>query len=98
MRRRLGRIEGRRLVTSALRISLATAAMAAAVWLAAIAPVGHLPFIGFKLYLAQVLLGLGIAAAVFYLACRLFRVEELNEALAALTSRFRRKAAASLSP
>ena len=98
MRRRLGRIEGRRLASSMIRISLATAAMAAAVWLVAIAPAGQLPFTGFKLYLAQVVLGMGTAAAVFYPACRLFRVEELNEAVAAVTSRFRKKAAASFSP
>jgi hypothetical protein len=72
--------------------------MAAAVWLVAIAPAGQLPFTGFKLYLAQVVLGMGTAAAVFYPACRLFRVEELNEAVAAVTSRFRKKAAASFSP
>src|SRR5262249_60730409 len=95
MRKRLGRIEGRQLASSTIRISLATAAMAAAVWLAAIAPAGRLPFSGFKLYLAQVVLGMGTAAAVFYPACRLFRVEELNEAVGAVTSPFRTNAAAS---
>jgi putative peptidoglycan lipid II flippase len=91
MRRRLGRIEGRRLTSSLLRISLATLVMAAAVYLAAIAPAGYFPFIGFKLYLAQVAIGIVAAAAVFYAACRAVGVEELNEALGALGGRFRRK-------
>lgn len=98
MRRRLGRLEGRRLVLSLVRISLATAVMAAAVWLTAIAPAPYLLLHGFRLYLAQVAIGLSVAAAVFYLACRVIGVEELNEALAAIGGRFRRKATVSPAP
>ena len=98
MRRRLGRLQGRQLVLSLVRISLATAVMAAAVWLTAIAPAPYLLLHGFRLYLAQVAIGLSVAAAVFYLACRVIGVEELNEALAAIGGRFRRKATVSPAP
>jgi putative peptidoglycan lipid II flippase len=98
MRRRLGRLEGRRLALSFLRISLATLAMAAAVWLVAVAPAAHLPFSGFRLYLAQVAIGIAAAAAVFYAACRAVGVEELDEALAAIGGRFRKKTTASFGP
>ncbi|HEX2385945.1 MAG TPA: murein biosynthesis integral membrane protein MurJ [Candidatus Binatia bacterium] len=93
MRRRLGRIEGRRLTASFFRISLATLVMAAAVYLAAIAPAGYFPFYGFKLYFAQVAVGIAAAAAAFYAACRVVGVGELDEALAAVGGRFRRKRA-----
>ncbi|HTM08081.1 MAG TPA: murein biosynthesis integral membrane protein MurJ [Verrucomicrobiae bacterium] len=98
MRRRLGRLEGKRLVSSLVRISAATAVMAAAVWLTAIAPASYVRLYGFKLYLAQVAIGLTSAAAVFYAACRAIGVDEFNEALAAIGGRFRRRAAASLAP
>ena len=91
MRRRLGRMEGRRLMSSFTKIAFATAAMAAAVWLAAIAPASYFPLDGFRLYLTQVVIGIAAAAAVFYAACRATGVEELDEALAAIGGRFRRK-------
>jgi hypothetical protein len=72
--------------------------MAAAVWLTAIAPASYVRLYGFKLYLAQVAIGLTSAAAVFYAACRAIGVDEFNEALAAIGGRFRRRAAASLAP
>jgi len=91
MRRRLGRLEGQRLMASFMKIALATTAMAVTVWLAAIAPASYIPLDGFRLYLAQVAIGLAAAAAVFYAACRAIGVEELDEALMAIGGRFRRK-------
>jgi putative peptidoglycan lipid II flippase len=90
MRRKLGRLEGRRLVPALLKICLASAAMAAAVWLANAELAAHLPLQGFALYLAEVAAGLAVAAVVFYFACRLLRVSELDEALNAFGGRLLR--------
>jgi putative peptidoglycan lipid II flippase len=80
MRRHLGRLDGHRLSSTVLRIFAATLPMALAAW-AVSAAVAALPIQGFALRLAQVSGAIGCAAAVFYLACRLLRVEELNEAV-----------------
>ncbi|HEX9445553.1 MAG TPA: hypothetical protein VGA73_15635, partial [Candidatus Binatia bacterium] len=50
----------------------------------------RLPLRGFPLYLAEVAAALGLALVVFYFACRLFRVEELEQALGAIGGRLRR--------
>ena len=84
MRRKLGRLEGRRLASSLLKICLASALMAAAAWLVSAQISAHLPLGGFTLYLAQVVAAIGIGAVVFYFGCRLLRVTELDEAIDAV--------------
>jgi putative peptidoglycan lipid II flippase len=89
MRRRIRRLEGRRLGTTVLRIFAASLPMAATAWLAGeLASI--LPLRGFTLHLVQVVGGMGSAALVFYFACRLLRVEELDEAVNAIAARFSR--------
>jgi len=92
MRRKIGRIEGRRLVRSLAKIGLASALMAAAAWLVSRLVAAQLSMDGFALYLAQVAAAVASALAVFYFACRLFRVEELEEAVNAVAGRFMRLA------
>ena len=84
MRRKLGRLEGRRLASSLLKICLASALMAAAAWLVSAQISSHLPLGRSALYLAQVVAATGLGAVVFYFGCRLLRVTELDEAIDAV--------------
>src|SRR5262245_15805550 len=89
MRRRLGRLEGRRVGTAVLRICAATLPMALTAWAIA-AAVALLPLSGFLLHLAQVVAAISCATLVFYFSCRLLRVEELTEAVDAVAGRLLR--------
>jgi len=89
MRRRLGRLEGRRLGATVLRISAASLPMALTAW-AISAAVAMLPLGGFFLHLVQVSAAISCATLVFYFACRLLRVEELAEATDAIGGRLLR--------
>lgn len=89
MRRRLGGLEGRRLGLDVLRICTAAISMGAIAWitseLAAMLPLRNL-----ALRLAQVSTSLAAAAIVFYLSCRLLRLEALTEAANAVAGKFLR--------
>jgi putative peptidoglycan lipid II flippase len=89
MRRRIHRLEGRRLGRTVLRILAASLPMAAIAWLAS-ELAATLPLRGLALHLVQVTAGIGTAALVFYFFCRLLRVEELDEAVNAIAGRFSR--------
>jgi putative peptidoglycan lipid II flippase len=89
MRRRIQRLEGRRLGSTVARILAASLPMAAAAWLVS-ELAATLPMRGLALHLAQVTGGIASAALVFYSACRLFGVNELDEAIHAITGRFSR--------
>jgi putative peptidoglycan lipid II flippase len=89
MRRRLGRLGGRQLGSTVLRVTVASLAMAAVAWLVSESLSG-LPLRGLALHLVQVIGAIGLAAMVFYWSCRLLRVEELNEARNAVVGRFAR--------
>ncbi|MET0586460.1 MAG: lipid II flippase MurJ, partial [Candidatus Binatia bacterium] len=89
MRRRLGRLGGRQLGATVLRVTVASLAMAAVAWLVSESLSG-LPLRGLALHLVQVIGAIGLAAMVFYWSCRLLRVEELNEARNAVIGRFAR--------
>ncbi len=89
MRRRIHRLEGRRLGRTVLRIFAASLPMAAVAWLAS-ELAATLPLRGLALHLIQVTAGMGLAALAFYFACRLLRVEEIDEAIHAITGRFSR--------
>ena len=89
MRRRLGRLGGRQLGATVLRVSAASCAMAATAWLAN-ESLAHLPVRGVALHFLQVGVAIGLAALVFYGSCRCLRVEELHEAVNAVGGRFTR--------
>ena len=87
MRRRLGRLGGRQLGSTVLRVTVASLAMAAVAWLVS-ESLSTLPLRGLALHLVQVIGAIGLAAMVFYWSCRLLRIEELNEARNAVVGRF----------
>ncbi|MGH7817211.1 MAG: murein biosynthesis integral membrane protein MurJ, partial [Candidatus Binatia bacterium] len=91
MRRRLGRLEGRRLGSIVLRICAASLPMALAAWLIS-EVAAMLPLRGFLLHLVQVAAAVGCATLVFYFSCRLLGIEELDEAVESLGGRFLRAA------
>jgi putative peptidoglycan lipid II flippase len=87
MRRRLGRLGGRRLAATVFRVIAASCAMAAGAWFAS-ELLSWLPLRGLGLHLLQVIAALALAAVIFYAGCRLLGVEELDDAVNALGSRF----------
>jgi len=87
MRRRLGRLGGRRLAATVFRVIAASCAMAAGAWFAS-ELLSWLPLRGLGLHLLQVSAALALAAVIFYGSCRLLGVEELDDAVNALGSRF----------
>jgi putative peptidoglycan lipid II flippase len=89
MRRRLQRLEGRKLGKTVLRICAASLPMAVTAWLVS-ELAGALPLRGLWLHLLQVIGAIGLAAAVFYFCCRWLQIEELPEAVNAVAGRFAR--------
>jgi putative peptidoglycan lipid II flippase len=89
MRRRIRRLEGRRLGKTVLRISAASLMMAAAAWIASELAT-NLPLQGLALHLLQVIAGIGSAALVFYFACRVLGIGELDDTIQAIAGRFLR--------
>jgi len=90
MRRRLGRLEGRRLGATVLRICAATAPMAIVAWL-----VNHLaatvPLHDTLTSVLRVATSITLATLTFYVCCRLLRIEELDEAIESIGGRFLRR-------
>jgi putative peptidoglycan lipid II flippase len=89
MRRRIGGLQGRRLGKTVLQIFCASFAMAAIGWITS-EFVSTLPLYGIVMDLVKVGASIGLAAIVFYLSCRLLRVEELQEAVDAVAGRLLR--------
>jgi putative peptidoglycan lipid II flippase len=85
LRYKLARLGGRRLTRTFLRVCLASAAMAGAAWLVSAAISAQLALAGFALHLARVFCAIGVAAFVFYFACRLLKVTELDQAVEVIT-------------
>jgi len=91
MRRKLGRLEGRRLGSTVLKILLACGVMAATAWAISAGVAARFPLGGFLLHIAQVTAAIGFGGAVFYLLCKLLKVEELAEAIDTLAGPLRRR-------
>ena len=89
MRRRLGRLEGRKLATTAAKICTAAAAMALVAWLVD-RSADTLPLDGLALSFSRVTAAIVLATLTFYAGCRLLHIEELNEAANAIGGRLRR--------
>src|SRR5215470_12845334 len=89
MRCRIGRLEGSRLGNTLARICVAAIPMAAAAWLVSELS-GRLPLAGIVPRLVRVSASITLAAIVFYVACRLLRIQELDEAIEAIVGRFLR--------
>jgi putative peptidoglycan lipid II flippase len=90
MRRRLGRLEGRKLGRTILLVGTASGVMASAAWvMSELATV--LPVNGFPLHCVQVVASLASAAIVFYLVCRSLKIKELDDAVNAIGGRYLRR-------
>jgi putative peptidoglycan lipid II flippase len=89
MRQKLRRFGARRLGSTVLRILLASAAMAAMAWLVNDLAEA-LPLRGLVLNLVRVAAAISLAAATFYLSCRMLGVHEAKEAFNAIAGRFSR--------
>jgi putative peptidoglycan lipid II flippase len=89
MRRRVGRLEGGHLGWTLARICVASIPMAAVAWLVS-EFCGGLPLAGIAFKLVRVSASIAAAAITFYAACRLLRIEELDEAVDAIAGRFLR--------
>jgi len=90
MRRRLGRLAGRKLATTVLKITVASAALAVVAWVVnEIA--GILPVHGLALGFGRVAVAIVLAGATFYLVCRLLQVDELQEAFDAIGGKLLRR-------
>lgn len=89
LRRRLGGIDGRRIVWAVVRMTVASSAMAASAWAAHAGLEQVLP--GPMLVVQMVRVGLAILAAVVVLvgASRLLRIDEFDEAIGKLVRRLR---------
>jgi putative peptidoglycan lipid II flippase len=89
MRRRLGRLEGRRLGSTVVRICFACIPMAAVAW-----SVNELftilPLTGVVMRLIRVAAAISLAGAVFYFICRRLGVAELDDAVGAVAGRIAR--------
>jgi putative peptidoglycan lipid II flippase len=89
MRHKLTRFGGRRLGSTVLRILVASVAMAAVAWL--VNDLAEtLPLRGVALNFVRVAAAISLAAATFYLCCRLLGVEEASETFNAVAGRFSR--------
>lgn len=89
MRRRLGRLEGHRLGSTVLRICLASLPMAGVAWSVSAFSMA-LPLHGLALHLFRVVASITLAGVIFYLACRMLHIEELDEAVDAIAGKFLR--------
>jgi hypothetical protein len=89
MRRQVGRLEGSHLGLKLARICAASIPMAAVAWSVSEFCAG-LPLAGIALRLVRVSTAITLAAIAFYVACKLLRIEELDEAVEAVGGRFLR--------
>jgi putative peptidoglycan lipid II flippase len=93
MRRKIKRLEGRRILSSFLRISVASVALSVTCYFTYNMLVQRLGEQGFKIHLVETFIPILTGGLVFLVAARLLRVRELNQAVDSLAARFRRRAA-----
>jgi putative peptidoglycan lipid II flippase len=94
MRRKIKRLEGRRILSSFIRISLASAALSVTSYLTYTLLVQRLGEQGFRTHVIETFVPIATGGLVFLVAARLLRVREMNQAVEAVMSRFRRRRAA----
>jgi putative peptidoglycan lipid II flippase len=93
LRRKIKRLEGRRIVSSFIRIAIASAALSAACYFSYVWLVGSLGERGFAARVIETFVPIAIGGVVFFVAARLLKVKELDGAVQALLGRFRRRRA-----
>lgn len=90
MRKRIRRLEGRRIVSSFIRISLASAALSVASYLTYVWIFSLTGGRGFAARLFEAFVPIAVGGGVFLLAAKALRVHELEQFIDALAARFRR--------
>jgi putative peptidoglycan lipid II flippase len=91
MRRRLGRLEGRRILSSFIRIALASGALSIVSYYTYRWLLDLLGAESFTARLIETLIPMATGGVAFFAVARLLRVEELNQALRAVSGRFGRR-------
>ena len=91
MRRRIRRLEGRRIISSFLRISLASLALSVASYLTYYWLWRVLGDRGLWVRLVEALVPIAVGGVVFFVSARLLRVAELDQAIQAVAGRFMRR-------
>ncbi|MDQ3684476.1 MAG: murein biosynthesis integral membrane protein MurJ [Acidobacteriota bacterium] len=91
MRRRIGRLEGRHILSSFLRISLASAALSAVSYFTYVRLHRFLGEAGIAAQFIETIVPIVAGALVFFAAARLLRVKELDQAVNAIAGRFLRR-------
>lgn len=93
MRRKIRRLEGRMILSSFLRISVASVALSVTSYFTYKLLVERLGERGFKVIALETFLPIITGGLVFLAAARLLRVRELDQAIEAILGRFRRRTA-----
>jgi putative peptidoglycan lipid II flippase len=93
MRRKIKRLEGRRILSSFIRISVASAALSVASYFTYQLLVQRLGDVGFRNHLIETFVPIAAGGLVFVVVARLLRVREMDQAIEAIMGRFRRRAA-----
>ncbi len=91
LKRKIKRLEGRRIFSSFLRISLASAALSAASYFTDLWLVGRLGTQSFYVRLIETFVPIAVGGLVFFVAARILGVKELDQAVQSITGRFRRR-------
>ena len=91
LRRYLGSLHERRILSSLVRIAVASAAMGAAAAAVDAWAAGALPGDGIGWQIVRVALSIGVAIAVLAAAASVLRVREFSEGMALVMRRFRRR-------
>jgi putative peptidoglycan lipid II flippase len=91
MRRKIKRLEGRMILSSFLRISVASIALSVTSYFTYKLLVERLGERGFRTIAIETFVPIITGGLVFLLAARLLRVRELNQAIEAIMGRFRRR-------
>jgi putative peptidoglycan lipid II flippase len=95
MRRKLGNIEGRSLLGSFCKVTLAAAVMGAICWLVSQRVESVLGTVSLKARLLDVCVSVGLGIGVFFLVARLLHVGEITQLTGIVMRKLGRKAAAS---
>jgi putative peptidoglycan lipid II flippase len=91
MRRKIRRLEGRRILSSFVRIALASMALSVACYFTYTGLVALLGERGLRARLIETLVPIAVGGLVFFVAARLLGVRELDQAVQAVTGRFMRR-------
>jgi putative peptidoglycan lipid II flippase len=91
MRRRLRRLEGRRIAVSLLKVIAASAVMSVACWWTYQMLLKALGQTGLWSQVINAFLPIGVGVVVFLISCQLLKVSELELAIQVLTRRFKKR-------